>query len=221
MLFNALKSNDPMDTALDFHSFKSDTYHDAKTKGIQIIGSQGDRLIPVGPWILRNQELVHAFCQWRNHASTNYFSQIKATVESMTTYIEKVSINERNTLLFLIEGSQGESLGHIGLRNASRKTVDIDSVMKSTQGAPPGTMLKSLQTLIDASYIQFAIEKIQLKVLSTNERAINLYRTAKFTIVQEIPLRKEQIGGSIVLSPTNRNSSNCSEKMVVMQHDPT
>ena len=171
---------------------------DARHVGLPV-GEEGSvSLVPVGPWILEDKELIADMAKWRFAARANYVAQFPYSPESMRRYLETVSIADPATLLFVIERDRSEVVGHVGLRRASDLAAEIDSVMRKPDG-PPGWVRPSLAALMAWSLALLGPTELTLRVMSGNERAIGMYRNLGFRAFKEVPLRQRWEGETLFL----------------------
>lgn len=201
-----------------FQKLKADNIKDALSMALLVDGVPQLRLIPVGAWVLGNERVITEFASWRSHASKYYFSQIQPTYDSMATYLQTISIQEENSILFLLEDTCSSMYGHLGVRRADSNSCEIDSVMRNPFRRVPGGMYRALTCLINEMISKYSIYRFELKVLSTNEAAIRLYKGLGFKVSKIYPLREVSNNGVVELVPTLKENSNRRETMIVMKY---
>lgn len=175
---------------LSLQHLKPLTRLEALSASIKVTGAIEIQLLPVGEWILGDQQLVTLFTRWRAESRDMYFSQFPESVEGMRRYLIEKSIGSPSYILFVIEKNAGTPLGHIGLKLLTRSTAAVDSVMKAPECKIPGLMDLCLKTLIDFAGTELEIKELQLEVVSHNTRAIKLYTSNGFKQFAVFPLQR-------------------------------
>lgn len=174
-------------------------------------------LVPVGTWIFGQPDMITLFAQWRSAASHMYFSQIKPTTESMTKYLRDTSVSEPDAVLFAIFDQQLNLLGHSGIRHATEKSCELDSIMKNPASTLSGLMFRAIAQMMSQVNERFGITEFGLKTLSTNLPAISLYKKLGFRIEREIPLLETNQNGVTRLLPAELGTANRKEQMFLMR----
>lgn len=182
------------------------------------IPSLDDRafLVPVGSWILTQEELIAQMAEWRFNARNNFFARFPYSPPSMRRYLEDVSISQPDSLLFMIL-LMDVFVGHLGIRQASGTSVEIDSVMRGGDATPRGLMRHSMNALLSLVFDQLGIERARLRVLDNNTRARQLYESVGFRMVGSRPLGVRRLpNGALELAPKWAATSLVDEQEVSM-----
>lgn len=161
--------------------------------------------------------MIAHFAQWRSAASHLYFSQIKPTTESMAKYLHDTSVSEPDAVLFAIFDQQFNLLGHSGIRHATEKSCELDSIVKNPESSISGLMFRAIDQMMSQISESFGITDFGLKTLSTNLPAISLYRKLGFRIEREIPLLETNHNGVTRLLPAELGIANRKEQMLFMR----
>ena len=146
-----------------------------------------------------------------------YFSQIKPTAESMAEYLRETSVSEPDAVLFAIFDQQLNLLGHSGIRHATGKSCELDSIMKNPESTLSGLMFRAIDQMMSQVNESFGITEFGLKTLSTNLPAISLYKKLGLQIESEIPLVETNQNGVTLLLPTELGTANRKEQMLLMR----
>jgi RimJ/RimL family protein N-acetyltransferase len=173
-------------------SYKFSTHAEAVVASLSVPGTHGVKLVPIGEWILPDSSLIQDFSTWRAHNRDMYFAQFPESIDSMQQYLSKYTVQNPALLLFLIEGGEGDPLGHVGLKLIDTESAEIDSVMKSPSNTTPGLMDGCLKTLINFAADSLELMGLQLEVISYNTRAIDLYSKNGFSEIYRSPLHRIQ-----------------------------
>jgi len=188
--------------------FKSPTHKEALLDSIRVPGNPKIILVPIGSWILVNEELIKKFAHWRAASSSMYYSQFPESTESMRNYLTTHSVRNSSYLLFMIEGKDSEPLGHMGIKSLRSDYAEVDSVMKSPRQTARGLMDRCLTSLIDFAKNDLGVKELRLEVVSKNNRAIDLYLRNDFIETHRFPLQRVQIGESISHRKVNSEDAN-------------
>ncbi len=123
---------------------KSDTLQGALANAIPILRGldQLGQLVPVGDWILTDDELISRLALWRARAMDMFLAQFESTAAKTKVYLREYSIARDDRILFMIETEEG-FVGHIGLANIEDSTAEIDNVMRGVPAHGDGLMSAS------------------------------------------------------------------------------
>lgn len=183
--------------SIDLQKLKFDNRADAENARIPIQGCPKLFMTPVGGWILDDHQLVQSMTDWRTSNREMYFSRFEETPDSMRRYLLDISINEHSTLLFIIEDSDGNVFGHIGVKNVNEIDAEIDSVVRATEVTSPLLMDRALKTLIAYCEYCLGIYSFSLEVISYNDKALNLYTRNGFNVSEFFPLYRSVEGANV------------------------
>jgi RimJ/RimL family protein N-acetyltransferase len=148
------------------------------------------RIVPVGDWILGSNHHLKQIVDLRNQNSQQYFYSDPVSLQSTREYFERSVLPNPSRIWFLILDSDSEFLGHFGYSNFHPETrsTRLDSVAK----APAAEM--SMAEVLDDSFSsflkEFDIHKIDLEVLCSNKKAVQLYERLGFKAEPESPISK-------------------------------
>ncbi|MDC3035195.1 DegT/DnrJ/EryC1/StrS family aminotransferase [Prochlorococcus sp. AH-716-P05] len=179
-------------------------------------------LLPVCRAHLSDKELIKLLTNWRNKNVNVYPTQFKATEESTYKWFKDVLLKDESRILFLVLNSYGDINGHIGLAKVDNisTALEIDNVIKGNQLAEKGLFSKALTKLMEWSYEILLVEKIQLRVFSDNEHAINFYSKNFFFLKEKLPLKKT-LKDNIVSFLEIKNNEKPDKFFFLMEHKGT
>jgi len=120
---------------------------------------------------------------WRNHYRQQFVNTEPISVKEHLKYVERLK-RDYTKLYWLVKNREGLPLGCINLNSIDwKKREAYLGIFKNPNLGKVGLALLSL--LMDISKHIFQLRKLKLEVLSTNERAINLYLKKHFVKVGE------------------------------------
>ncbi len=187
------------------------------SKNIQI-----GKLVPVGNWILSDEEKIQNICDWRQKAMHMFLSQFESTYDRSLAYIKNLSIGQADRILFLIYDDNNRFVGHIGMANIENSSGELDNVMRGVAGGDPRLMYYSEVTLLDWCFRYLYFNCSSLRVLSYNCKAIALYKEVGYVISEQIHLRKREQDGVVFHDSAITDEANigyCCMKMLLNKDD--
>lgn len=200
-------------------NLKCDRLDDARKLGLRILEDNPEYgyLIPVGPWVLEEDDLLAKMALWRESAMDMFFARFQASVSSTRDYLSTYSLALPNRILFIIEAN-GRYVGHLGLSNVGREKAEIDNVIKGELVEPRKLMTHALERLLVWAEHSLGIKSFQLRVISTNRRAIRLYSSLGFQFVSSDFLREStDKRGATHLIPCSIDTATVPEKSHLME----
>jgi RimJ/RimL family protein N-acetyltransferase len=128
--------------------------------------------------------------KWRNENADMSPDPFAATTESTQRWLDHAVLEREDRILFLILSSNGTKVGQIGFSSLDEKakSMEIDAVIRGEKGICPGMMSYALNSLIRWGFSTLKMEKITLRVLSSNLHAIQFYKRNLFFKTGDIPL---------------------------------
>ena len=137
-----------------------------------------------------SQDTVELIARWRNENKNWFLSRINATKKGTKQWIQNIIKNPDRLLFIIYHGV--EMIGHIGVfhYDAKKNTAEIDSVLKAVSGSNPKLMENVLCTMFDWMFNDLKLSKVQLRVFTDNNKAINLYKRVGMSTIASIPLKK-------------------------------
>lgn len=174
-------------------------------------------LVPIGAWLLEEPQVIANFARWRYEARESFFARFPESVDGMTRFLEIRYLNSQDAQLFGLADSHGSIHGHIGLKNMHGDCATLDSVMKGPHLQSSGIMRGALMTLLEWSEEILGLQTVDLQVISTNHRAIQLYENAGFKLVAESALRETWSGDSCTLEEVADGEANVPERSCAMR----
>jgi hypothetical protein len=170
-----------------------------------------------GPWLLSVNEWLEQMKNSREINKEMYFSRFPPSLESLSKYLSDGPLGNQNQVLFLLIDKLGKLHGHVGLKLNPEGNVEVDNVLRISNSVP-GVMKITLKEVIHWGNRSLGISQYSLKVISTNTRAIKLYKDLGFTLQEKQFLKVTSLhNGLTKLMPASKEDSNTSEEMLTMQ----
>ena len=170
-----------------------------------------------GAWLLDFKSWLVQMKDSREANKQMYFSRFPPSIESLTRYLETGPIKSPNQILFLIVDGSKTLYGHIGLKLNDTGEIHVDNVLR-VAGGSPGIIGKALQEILTWGNINLRISEYRLQVISTNQKAIQLYQDLGFLVEESMSLRIEELSNQYTsLVPSTKENSNTTEQMLIMK----
>jgi RimJ/RimL family protein N-acetyltransferase len=143
------------------------------------------RIVPVGSWILENNQYLKKIFELRNQNSQRYFYSDPVSLQSTREYFEKSVLPDPSRIWFVILDPDLVLLGHFGYSNFQHLTrsATLDSVAKARTAEV--RMIDVLEDSFSSFLPEFSIRKLNLEVLCSNKKAIELYEKLGFSTEPE------------------------------------
>jgi len=184
----------------------------------QLIGC----LVPVGPWILKDEEKINLISLWRQRAMRMFLTQFESTSLKTYEYLKNSSIGEKNRIFFLLYDTKDRFVGHIGVANIDGETGELDNLMRGIGGGDPRLIFYAEITLLDWYFNLLGMNTSYLRVLSCNWLVISLHQEVGYIVKENIPLRKVINNGMVLHDPSSIDKANvlysCT-KMLLCKHN--
>lgn len=201
-------------------NLKCEEFEEARALALRI-GPQNSSdgvMVPVGPWILGEHNLMRKMAMWRESSMDMFFSRFRASMSSTREYLATYSLGKPDRILFLLE-TNGVFVGHVGLSNVGQGSAEIDNVIKGESADSPAFISEALRCMISWARSTLEISHFQLRVLSTNSRAIKLYTSLGFYLVKsDFLMERKCPAGAIHLVPCSSHEATVSEKSNLMEY---
>jgi len=201
----------------DVTTLKKMTLHEARLCCIPI-RHDGDvlgHLVPIGPWIIDDWDVIGQISQWRAQAMRMFLTQFESTPEKTTAYLTNRSVGDDDRILFMIE-VEGEFLGHVGLASIAQTTAELDNLMRGMSGGSPELMEASERTTVEWAFTALNLESLYLRILSYNFMAKTIHERLGFVTTQRLPLRREEMPDSTILVECEASEATVSYTLDVM-----
>ena len=165
------------------------------------IGQKEYFLVPFTSLDLLEESHQLLLKKWRENNQFAYPTRFAVTLEGTRKWLEKGVLENESRVLFWITNSNFVKLGHIGLVCLPENSgLEVDNVLRGESGTA-GLMtdaMKALETLVET---EFSLETISLRVLESNEHAVNFYENLGYKVLMKTPLIEVRDGDTVSLKP--------------------
>ena len=135
--------------------------------------------------------IIELFAKWRVGATT-FHSKFNVTFESTKRWLRNLLLDVPDRILFLVLNCQGYPVGHMGFANVINEecSMEIDNVIRGELNQDAGLMSVAMTALVNWAHDNFSPQRIYLRTLDNNDRAICFYTKLGFKITGKQPLRR-------------------------------
>ncbi len=175
------------------------------------------KLVPVGNWILDDEEKIQAIRTWRSKARRMFLTQLDSTFEQTRGYLNDVSIAQTNRLLFLLFDDVGKFVGHLGICNVTESSCELDNLIRGASGGSPRLVYFAEVALLDWCFATLGIEGIDVSVLTYNTMVIDLHAEVGFVETTRKFLKKAVLDGITTHQVVDQSESNVGYGYVQMR----
>lgn len=126
---------------------------------------------------------IKLLARWRRR-NTLWFRDTKPITFKGTQIWWQGVQNNPLRILFWVQNSKGNKIGHMGLNRFKNKSCELDNVIRGRK-ASPGLMGFAAKSLINWVFKSLPIEKIYLQTNFDNLHAIKFYQKCGFKIVKK------------------------------------
>ncbi len=172
------------------------------TRGIKL-GASGGMLLPVCRLQADDEQLISVFSKWREENFIAYPTRFPVTDAGTAKWLTTKLLDVQDRLLFLVKDRHGNSVGHLGFASClnDERLMEVDNVVRGVKGTNPGIMTEAMTALMEWARTTLWPEGFYLRVLASNQAAIQFYGRLGFTETARMPLRAVVNGGSTALIP--------------------
>jgi perosamine synthetase len=149
---------------------------------------------------IADSRVIQILALWRSQHQYAYPTRFSVSIEGTKTWLERGVQENANRILFLLEVPHHGPVGHIGLLLNEMGELEIDNVLRGDSVAP-GLMALAMRALEEFVYEELGANVLQLKVLQSNQRALNFYKKYEYKAVAEVPMGSVKIGETEHLRP--------------------
>jgi len=147
-------------------------------------------LLPFSQIDLNDQQAIELLADWRDRHQYAYPTRFTVTTEGTARWLKAAVLENSDRILFWVTDRRFRPIGHLGLLALDEgREYEVDNVLRGCEGIP-GLMARAMSTLEAYFEEECSIERLTLRVLSSNVRAISFYESQGYEEFQREPLRK-------------------------------
>lgn len=157
---------------------KKNTFVEAISCSLEVLDDFNNKiglLVPVGNWVLSDEELLLSFAEWRKKFMHFFFSQFTTSKDSTKNYLKNLSINKEDRILFAIY-SKDILVGHIGLSNVTSTRAEIDNIIRGLPDQQKDLMYFCQKAMLDWAFNILKVDNVEAKVMSSNIIALSFHK---------------------------------------------
>ena len=161
------------------------------------------RLVPVCAFNATDENLIRDLATWREEHKLVYPTQFTVTLSGTATWIQKGILEEDGRIMFLVESSDGNIVGHMGFIRGMKDNMDMefDNMVRGRRDISPGIMATAINAIMNWAEEKFGARGIGSLVFEDNERVIRFLKRVGKVEVCRIPLRRHQGKDSVSYLP--------------------
>jgi perosamine synthetase len=167
-------------------------YDELIVKSIPIGDGEG-YMVPFCELHMENEELIAQLASWRDAHQHVYPTRFKVTIEGTKRWLRAILDNE-GRIMFLLLDAQGRPVGHLGWTNAVHpdRLLECDNWVRGVKDSTPGLFAKAVKRLHEWAEEMFGPEKIILRVMTSNTKAIEFHKKRGYVLDWQEPLREHR-----------------------------
>jgi RimJ/RimL family protein N-acetyltransferase len=162
-----------------------------------IRGQSGGLVAKMRPLLetdIADDELVATIARWREKNKERFLTIIPFDPEGTRQWIKRFPVGDPKRILFLVEGPDGERLGHYGLLIIGNGEVEIDNTLRGSVRCPAGLFGQVAQRIIRWVIDDLGAKRLIVRVMSNNPVAIRHQERNGFIQESVLPLRETRDG---------------------------
>ncbi len=150
---------------------------------------------------LKNDEVLSQISYLRNEYNFAFRNRIDSSINSTIDWLKNDFFIKNEKILFLIFDKKGILHGHAGLHIHNENKIEIDNVIKNENSNlfKMGDVLKIIETY---AIKELEIKTIILKVLKSNQHALNFYKNNGYFVLSKINQKISKKVGYVKLIDT-------------------
>jgi RimJ/RimL family protein N-acetyltransferase len=204
---------------VNLQKMKTQSRRDALRLALPIDSNGQFFLVPIGPWVLKEVQIIQLMSEWRRVHMDSFLTRFESTPKRTKTYLEEYAIKRNDRVLFLIEDSSSVVYGHLGIASVSGDSGEVDNVLKGRDTGVKSLMTIAEERLVDWAGAELGIRRLNLSVLASNFRGIRLHSRVGFCEVErfEAECVYESATQMTVVQPKTRQESHSCDHIVIME----
>lgn len=126
---------------------------------------------------------------WRNRDEVRrwFRNSVVVDVEQHTAWFHQQQLTD-DALMFIVEdAASGEAVGQVSIYNIDRETgeAEVGRFIAAPNASGKGFIRAAILALIHFAFEELSLARLYLEVFANNERAIRLYTSVGFVVVED------------------------------------
>lgn len=152
------------------------------------------RMRPLLEADVADDALVATIARWREDNKERFLTIVPFDPEGTRRWIARFPVRDPTRILFLVEGSDGERLGHYGLLIVGNEEIEIDNTLRGSPRCPPRLFGRVAQRILRWAIDDLGAKRLIVRVMSNNPAAIRHQERNGFVLQRVLPLREIRDG---------------------------
>lgn len=142
---------------------------------------------------LDRMDVIEKLTNWRNANMSNFLTDFEATPARTRSWIQNDLLKSYGQMLWLICYQNGELVGHIGFKNLTSQTAQLDNAMRGERYGHPKLLVVAGNYLVKWLWQTTPVKRIDAYVMADNATSIMMSRQIGFQGWKRYPLIKRMV----------------------------
>ena len=146
---------------------KCDDFADADARAIPVFNSERKyvgRLIPVGNWLLNDDEKIELIRAWRQRTMRMFLTQFEATFCGTYEYLKSRAIGQEGRLLFMLYDDADKLIGHMGVTDVDESSGELGEIIRGIAGGDPRLIYFAEKALLNWCFKELEISQSHVRM---------------------------------------------------------
>jgi hypothetical protein len=152
---------------------------------------------PMTARYLDRMDVMEKLTDWRNVSMKFFLTHIEGTIPLTIEWVKNVLLKSRSQMLWLIYDQNDNLVGHLGFKNLTSQSVQLDNAMRGERQIHPELLVIAGKSLVQWLWQTTPVMHIEAHVLANNAPSIMMIRKIGFQSGKRFPLIKRIVNGSI------------------------
>jgi hypothetical protein len=158
-------------------------------------GAQIGVMRPLTAYDLASIDVMEKLTDWRNANMRNFLTHIEGTRALTSKWVRNMLLKNHSQMLWLIYDQNNNLVGHIGFKNLTFQTVQLDNAMRGDRQGHPELLVVAGKSLVQWLWQKTPVKRIDINVMADNAPSIMMIRKIGFQGGKRFPLIKQIVNG--------------------------
>jgi len=149
---------------------------------------------PMTARYLDRMDVMEKLTDWRNASMKNFLTHIEGTISLTIEWVKNVLLKSRSQMLWLIYDHNDDLVGHLGFKNLTSQSVQLDNAMRGERQIHPELLVIAGKSLVQWLQATALVRIIYGEVMTNNIASIMMNRQIGFCGWKRHPLIKMDNG---------------------------